>query len=240
MRPSSATALPTTLEPAPTVMQILAADEASEARVVRWAMALAVAVHVVLFITNWGFLAFADDAPTAEAPKQRLYVVQQVKFERPPEVDRTTITPPLRPVHIPDPTPDDPEPFRELTAIEPSAVVPEGLVIEIPEPPPPPVEEHVGPYRVGGDVTAPVRIGGNDPVYPRAALAARMHGTVVLACVIGRDGRVTSVTPLVQLGFGLTEAAIAAVESWVFTPSTLNGEPVDVQYNLSVHFRTTG
>jgi periplasmic protein TonB len=237
MSPTSAHTAPTDVQPAPTVMQILAADEASESRVIRWSMGLAVVVHAVLFVTNWGFLAFGGDEPVTAPNKQRLYVVQVVKFEQPPAVDRTTIKRPTKPVPIPDPTPDDPEPVREINLVE-AADMPLGDVVFDPPEQPPAVEEHSGPYPVGGKVSAPVRVGGLDPVYPKAALAANQQGTVVLSCIIGRDGRVKSITPLLRLGFGLTEAAIAAVESWVFEPSTLNGEAVEVEYNLSVHFRT--
>jgi len=38
------------------------------------------------------------------------------------------------------------------------------------------------------------------------------------------------------LDLGLTEQAVEAVKQWKFKPGTLNGEPVDVIFNLTVNF----
>ncbi len=104
--------------------------------------------------------------------------------------------------------------------------------------PPPPLEEHEGPvtWEAGGEVTEPVRVGGPDPVYSVAAQMARFTGSVVLECVIGKDGTVESVKVVKPLPFGLTESATEAVRQWRFRPSTLNGKPVAVVYVLTVNF----
>jgi TonB family protein len=42
---------------------------------------------------------------------------------------------------------------------------------------------------------------------------------------------------LKPLPFGLDQAAVDAVRRWKFRPGTLNGQPVDVIFNLTVNFK---
>jgi TonB family protein len=42
---------------------------------------------------------------------------------------------------------------------------------------------------------------------------------------------------LKPLPFGLDQAAADAVQRWKFRPGTLNGQPVDVIFNLTVNFK---
>jgi protein TonB len=41
---------------------------------------------------------------------------------------------------------------------------------------------------------------------------------------------------LKPLPFGLDQAAVEAVKQWTFKPATLNGQPVEVIFNLTVNF----
>jgi len=73
------------------------------------------------------------------------------------------------------------------------------------------------------------------PVYPALAKAARVQGTVVLQGTISKEGtvenlRVISGSPM------LTQAAIDAVEQWVYRPYLLMGEPVEVETQINVIF----
>jgi len=117
----------------------------------------------------------------------------------------------------------------------------DGLVRVMPAPPPvfrvklaaesAPVQR----IRVGGKVQEGKLISGPRPVYPALARAARVEGTVRLAAVISRDGtildlRAVSGHPL------LIPAALAAVQHWVFRPTTLNGDPVEVATDIEVNF----
>ena len=94
-----------------------------------------------------------------------------------------------------------------------------------------------GPLRVGGDVKAPVIISRVEPVYTEEARANRLSGIVIVEAIIGKDGVVKSVQVLKPLPFGLDQAAVDAVRQWQFRPGTLNGEPVDVIFILTVNFR---
>jgi TonB family protein len=94
-----------------------------------------------------------------------------------------------------------------------------------------------GALRVGGDVRAPVVLNRVEPVYPEVALRARISGIVIVETVIGRDGMVKDVRVMKPLPFGLDQAAVDAVKQWTFKPGTLNGEAVDVIFNLTVNFK---
>jgi TonB family protein len=87
-----------------------------------------------------------------------------------------------------------------------------------------------------GGVTSPVAIHRVEPVYPPAMLRAHMPGWVVLQCIIDKSGHIRDVS-VVRSSFGaFEEPAIDAVQKWVFTPGTLNRQPVDVIFELTVKF----
>ncbi|MCA1733948.1 MAG: energy transducer TonB [Acidobacteria bacterium] len=90
--------------------------------------------------------------------------------------------------------------------------------------------------RPGGDVTMPRVLARTDPVYPEIAREIRLRGIVVLECIIGRDGRVRDPRVARSAHPLLDRAAIDAVTQWRFEPATLNGQPVDVYFHLTVRF----
>jgi TonB family protein len=94
------------------------------------------------------------------------------------------------------------------------------------------------PVRVGGDVKAPVVIHRVEAAYTEEARKAGISGVIIMEVVVGRDGLVKKAEVLKPLRFGLDQAAIDAVKQWRFRPGTLNGQPVDVLYNLTVNFRS--
>ena len=97
-----------------------------------------------------------------------------------------------------------------------------------------------GPLRVGGDVKAPTVIKRVEPRYSDTARHAHTQGVVVVEAVIDRNGNVDQVKVIKGLPMGLSEAAEEAVRQWKFKPGTLNGEPVDVIFNLTVNFTLGG
>jgi protein TonB len=62
-----------------------------------------------------------------------------------------------------------------------------------------------------------------------------LEGTVVLRAVIGRDGMVRSVEVVTGHPM-LAKAAREAVLEWRYQPTLLNGEPVEVETAITVHF----
>ena len=103
--------------------------------------------------------------------------------------------------------------------------------------PAPPPEKPEGPLRVGGDVKAPVVQHRVDPVYPDMARKTRVAGIVIVEAIINKDGSVEQVKVIKGLPMGMSESAIEAVKQWKFKPGTLNGEPVEVIFNLTVNFK---
>jgi protein TonB len=99
------------------------------------------------------------------------------------------------------------------------------------------VEAPAGPVRVGGNVKAPVVSRKIEPEYTDPARNARVTGVVVLEAIIDKQGNVDQVRVLKGLPMGLEESAIRAVKQWKFRPGTLNGQPVDVIFSLTVNFR---
>jgi TonB family protein len=89
--------------------------------------------------------------------------------------------------------------------------------------------------RVGGNVQAANLIKKVIPVYPPEAKSARIQGTVRFQAILARDGTVQSL----QLVSGhplLVKAARDAVQQWVYRPTLLNGEPVEVVTTVDVNF----
>ena len=107
-------------------------------------------------------------------------------------------------------------------------------------PPPPPKKEapkEVAPtrIRVGGSVQQAKMKNRVSPVYPPLAKQARIQGTVVLDAVIAKDGTIQNL--VVKSGHALLiQAALDAVRQWVYQPTLLNSEPVEVSTEIEVHF----
>jgi periplasmic protein TonB len=107
-----------------------------------------------------------------------------------------------------------------------------------PPPPPPPVKAApTTPKRItiGGNVQQAKLVRQPKPVYPPLAKQARISGVVHLAAIISKDGtiqdlKVISGHPL------LIPSALEAVKQWVYQPTLLNGEPVEVSTQIDVNF----
>lgn len=94
-----------------------------------------------------------------------------------------------------------------------------------------------GAFRIGGGVSAPVLVYKVEPEYSEDARKAKFQGTVILAIVVGMDGRASNITVVRPLGMGLDEKAIEAVQKWRFRPGVKDGRSVPVQANVEVNFR---
>jgi periplasmic protein TonB len=73
------------------------------------------------------------------------------------------------------------------------------------------------------------------PTYPPEAGRARIEGTVVLLAVIGKDGTVRDVQVMRGVPV-LAQAAIDAVKQWRYRPYLVNGEPVEVDSQITINF----
>jgi periplasmic protein TonB len=77
------------------------------------------------------------------------------------------------------------------------------------------------------------------PTYPPLARQARIQGSVVLQAVIAKDGSIQNLR-LVSGHPMLAPAAIDAVKQWRYKPYFLNGEPVEVETQITVNFTLSG
>lgn len=76
------------------------------------------------------------------------------------------------------------------------------------------------------------------PPYPAVARQARIQGSVVLQAVIGKDGKVKALRALSGHPM-LLPAALDAVKQWRYQPYYLNGDPVEVDTQVTLNFRLT-
>lgn len=114
----------------------------------------------------------------------------------------------------------------------------QGMVAGPVAPPPP---KPTAPTRVkqGGNVTAASIINQTRPLYPPLARQARIQGSVVLHAIIDKDGRVAQLEVISGHPL-LVQAALDAVKQWRYKPTTLNGDPVEVDTTITVTFTMGG
>ncbi|HKV07323.1 MAG TPA: TonB family protein [Thermoanaerobaculia bacterium] len=93
------------------------------------------------------------------------------------------------------------------------------------------------PIHLKAGMTRPALVYQVQPRYTPPAIKAGVQGTVTVEAVIDEQGRVTDVRLLRGLPMGLDQEALAAVRQWRFTPATLQGQPVNVYFSLTVNFR---
>ena len=99
-----------------------------------------------------------------------------------------------------------------------------------------------------GDAPQTIRVGGNvqsanliyqvRPVYPPLAKQARIQGTVKFNALIGADGSVKNLQALSGHPL-LVQAALESVKEWLYKPTLLNGNPVEVITVIDVNFTLT-
>lgn len=74
------------------------------------------------------------------------------------------------------------------------------------------------------------------PSYPQSALHMRVEGKVELVATISKTGEISKVK-VVSGDSQLTKAASDAVKQWKYKPYLLNGEPVEIQTQVTVVFK---
>jgi len=92
--------------------------------------------------------------------------------------------------------------------------------------------------RIGGNVEAAKVLTKVQPIYPESAKAAGVQGSVFLHAIVSKDGRPYEVEVLnSQIDPELARAAVEAVNQWRFQPTLLNGEPVEIDTEITVNFK---
>lgn len=77
------------------------------------------------------------------------------------------------------------------------------------------------------------------PDYPALARQVRVQGQVVLRAMISREGEIENLQVLSGHPM-LAQAAVDAVRQWRYRPYVLNGEPVEVETQVTVNFVLSG
>ncbi len=130
--------------------------------------------------------------------------------------------------------------FSESFTLQLGAITEHVTVVPENSTKPVPVETTSGkPSRVsiGGTVQAAKIITKVQPVYPESARSAGISGTVVLHAVIGMDGKPLSLrVKNSQIDPDLARSAVEAVSQWRYTPTLLNGEPIEVDTTIMVNY----
>ena len=174
--------------------------------------------------------------PIPVAPSSSLPVVkeqQASKVDPPPRQfmppSQRTRTTEAAPVVLPEP----PNPLPSGAVLPQNTVFPQTLA-RIPASPPAEAPT-VRQIKVGGNVQASKLLKQVQPVYSPVARAARIQGVVRFQATIGKDGRILNLQ-LVSGSPLLTKSASDAVSQWVYRPTLLNGEPVEVVTQIDVNF----
>jgi len=89
--------------------------------------------------------------------------------------------------------------------------------------------------RVGGNVQRANLLHSVQPAFPPLAKAARITGVVRLNVTLGREGTVQQIE-VVSGHPLLVPPAMEAVRQWVYRPTLLNGQPVEVVTQVEVNF----
>jgi TonB family protein len=89
--------------------------------------------------------------------------------------------------------------------------------------------------RVGANVQQSKLVSQPHPVYPPEAKMARIQGAVHLSAIIGKDGTIQHLEVIDGHPL-LAQAALDAVKQWVYQPTLLNGQPVEVMTEINVNY----
>ncbi len=212
-------------------------EELRRRRLLATGITVAAIAHAALLLTP--LIQKGVTAPPVRAVVLQPFVTTDVPIRRRIEPPPTERPAERRPATVRIPVPENVEletidrPLELASTIELIAT-PDLDLVAIPDGPPPEDPDAVVDWTTGID--KPLRLTGADPLYTECARRIRLQGMVILEATIDREGAVTEVRPLKELGCGLTETATAAVSSWTFRPAARNGQPLAVRYRVSVHF----
>ncbi|HZR65542.1 MAG TPA: TonB family protein [Terriglobales bacterium] len=93
-----------------------------------------------------------------------------------------------------------------------------------------------GTLRISQGITQGLLVKRVPPEYPMAALQMRREGVVELLASIGKNGAITKVRVLAG-DAALAKSAVDAVRQWKYRPYLLNGEPVEIETQITINFK---
>jgi protein TonB len=89
--------------------------------------------------------------------------------------------------------------------------------------------------RISQGVSQGLLIKKVQPEYPKKARKQRVQGSVLIQAVIGKTGDVTDLR-VISGDELLVPSALKAVKQWQYKPYTLQGEPVEVETQITVNY----
>lgn len=122
--------------------------------------------------------------------------------------------------------------LRERITVESGAPDPKGKH-EVPAPPTP----SCSASQTGGQIIPPMKIRDVRPRYKDEWRLNKTEGEILMRATIGTDGKVRGVDVISGGSADLEDEAMAAVGQWLFTPTYLNCEPIEVQMYVTVAFK---
>jgi TonB family protein len=90
--------------------------------------------------------------------------------------------------------------------------------------------------RVSTGVSEATLIRKVNPIYPAEARIQRLAGLVALDATVAEDGSIDNIK-IISGPPLLASAATAAVKQWRYSPSTLDGKPIEVQKRITIVFK---
>jgi protein TonB len=90
--------------------------------------------------------------------------------------------------------------------------------------------------RISQGVSQGLLIKRVQPKYPQAALSAHVQGAVQIQAFIDKEGKVVNLKVL-RGDPGLAHAALEAVRQWRYKPYYLDGQPVEIETQITVNFK---
>jgi TonB family protein len=93
--------------------------------------------------------------------------------------------------------------------------------------------------KVPGNIQAAKMIHQEMPSYPSNQKVRHEEGRVVLHAVVGKDGNVHDLN-LIEGQCAFAKSALEAVKKWRYSPTTVNGSPVDVDTTITVIYTLGG
>jgi periplasmic protein TonB len=91
--------------------------------------------------------------------------------------------------------------------------------------------------RVSEEISKRLIIKKVPPEYPPAARSTNVQGPVELSVLVDVGGDIV-VLKVVNGDELLAQAAVDAVRQWRFKPYVLNGEPIEMETTVTIHFHS--
>lgn len=77
-----------------------------------------------------------------------------------------------------------------------------------------------------------------EPKYPNQSLLSGVEGPIVVRIVIGRDGRAHTPRLVGDVGAPMVAfVTLEAIRQWQFAPATVDGQPVDAPFEITMDYK---